>query len=694
MFKKILMIILFIPIVVFSQQGGNLWVNTLYEQNDAGEWVDAQKATIAGQSVNIREHLENMNMVNVIDFGAYNDSTNASITRAAIQAALDSAHSQGGYVYMPIGVYACDTSLNVVPGVPLVGQDKFKTVIKANHNYPGIRLSSTVTIEDSTLNNIHLANFTVQGSGGFTTFATDTAGTSSHGGITLAGGAAYGTTKLNNVIMENVVVKDFAKEAYYVWDARKWTATNCDAYNIKHEAFGAKDVETVIISGCEVDSVLYFYEGRVSNWPDATDNNQSTFIFTDNIGRNIRDTGLWSVNGENIIVTGNTMLGAGVLDTVSSERSGIYLRRVATVPSGDIENVTIANNNISGFKYFGIYLSTIGATNGVISGDINIHDNHIWDNGSSGLAILSDDSTEISGVINIYNNFIHDNLQDKVLDTREIYLSEINSPQLFGNKIQNVNKPNYVFFDGCYNPIFKNNDCRGGHATPYISMNDSTYRPVLYMNDGLRYYDALYNYGTAVGYYQNLMVNKDGVWKGGYPSEVGFRETIVDGGLVRIKYNETGTVVDTVTLGSQTARGIWYFTGKIDTIALTQNTWAWAVNSDSTLFQMLNKKNITNQGDSLLFTVAGIYEVHGNLRYRTTSSNTNRLHFILGTNGTGNSAGGWMETVDSTGYYRTAVFNRFYDISVNDYIKLWIKNYSSGDDVVLLECSIVFRKVE
>lgn len=59
--------------------------------------------------------------VNVLDFGAYNDGTNATATTAAIQAALDSLATTGGTVYFPVGNYAVNSTLtcpDIDPGSP------------------------------------------------------------------------------------------------------------------------------------------------------------------------------------------------------------------------------------------------------------------------------------------------------------------------------------------------------------------------------------------------------------------------------------------------------------------------------------------------------------------------------------------------------------------------------------------------
>jgi hypothetical protein len=49
--------------------------------------------------------------LNVLDYGAYNDGTNATITTAAIQAAIDDLGLAGGVLYFPVGTYAINSTI-------------------------------------------------------------------------------------------------------------------------------------------------------------------------------------------------------------------------------------------------------------------------------------------------------------------------------------------------------------------------------------------------------------------------------------------------------------------------------------------------------------------------------------------------------------------------------------------------------
>jgi len=75
---------------------------------------------------------------NVLDYGAQNDGLNATTTTAAIQAALDAAHSSGGgVVYFPAGTYNISAPLKTYEYVSMVGDGQEATVILKTTNTVG-----------------------------------------------------------------------------------------------------------------------------------------------------------------------------------------------------------------------------------------------------------------------------------------------------------------------------------------------------------------------------------------------------------------------------------------------------------------------------------------------------------------------------------------------------------------------------
>lgn len=73
-------------------------------------------------------------VINVLDYGAYNNNTNAAATRAAIQAALDAANNSTPkkVVYLPEGTYAVDDSLVLYDYQIVRGAGWRRTVISGN----------------------------------------------------------------------------------------------------------------------------------------------------------------------------------------------------------------------------------------------------------------------------------------------------------------------------------------------------------------------------------------------------------------------------------------------------------------------------------------------------------------------------------------------------------------------------------
>lgn len=73
--------------------------------------------------------------LNVKDFGAYSDGTNATATRNAIGSAIVAATAAGGQeVYLPAGTYLVNSAIIVPGGVTLRGDGADKTIITAAEN--------------------------------------------------------------------------------------------------------------------------------------------------------------------------------------------------------------------------------------------------------------------------------------------------------------------------------------------------------------------------------------------------------------------------------------------------------------------------------------------------------------------------------------------------------------------------------
>jgi len=73
--------------------------------------------------------------LNVMDYGAFNDGTNASATTTAIGNALSDAVAAGGQtVYFPAGTYLVNSTLNFQGGVSIEGDGKNKTIITSAAN--------------------------------------------------------------------------------------------------------------------------------------------------------------------------------------------------------------------------------------------------------------------------------------------------------------------------------------------------------------------------------------------------------------------------------------------------------------------------------------------------------------------------------------------------------------------------------
>jgi len=94
-------------------------------------------------------------VANVLDFGAYNDGTNATATRAAIQAAIDAIPAEGGTVFIPAGSYIVDATLVPASNMTIQGAGMGVTVIQTSGTTFTIMkvttVHSNVTYRDFTL---------------------------------------------------------------------------------------------------------------------------------------------------------------------------------------------------------------------------------------------------------------------------------------------------------------------------------------------------------------------------------------------------------------------------------------------------------------------------------------------------------------------------------------------------------------
>jgi hypothetical protein len=74
-------------------------------------------------------------VLNVVDYGAYTNGTNASATTTAITNAISDAMAAGGQsVYLPAGTYLVNSTINVPGGVTLYGDGADKSIISSATN--------------------------------------------------------------------------------------------------------------------------------------------------------------------------------------------------------------------------------------------------------------------------------------------------------------------------------------------------------------------------------------------------------------------------------------------------------------------------------------------------------------------------------------------------------------------------------
>jgi hypothetical protein len=74
-------------------------------------------------------------VVSVLDFGAFNNGTNAAATTTAIQAAIDSIGSKGGLVYFPAGTYLVSSTITISKNKTYLQGQGNNSIITRNTDY-------------------------------------------------------------------------------------------------------------------------------------------------------------------------------------------------------------------------------------------------------------------------------------------------------------------------------------------------------------------------------------------------------------------------------------------------------------------------------------------------------------------------------------------------------------------------------
>lgn len=183
---------------------------------------------------------------NVLDFGAYNDGTNATATTAAIQAALNSLAATGGTVYFPVGNYAVNATLtcpDIDPGTPyaspirLLGDTVYETTHGTRIKWMGgnstilYRLPSYGVIENIFFYNGNAAT-----------------------GVTCIDAVSSGTSENSpRTYCTNVVIKNFYKGFQYNY-AWYHTFINCNVISCYYGFLFQTECNGIALFGCTIAS--------------------------------------------------------------------------------------------------------------------------------------------------------------------------------------------------------------------------------------------------------------------------------------------------------------------------------------------------------------------------------------------------------------------------------------------------------
>jgi hypothetical protein len=195
---------------------------------------------------------------------------------------------------------------------------------------------------------------------------------------------------------------------------------------------------------------------------------------------------------------------------------GLYLLSQSGI-DGEIEEIKIEDNTITNSEHNGIY---INFPNSTYSRDINIIDNTIYE-----FNTIDASGATLTGII-VYN-------ADSLLISR--------------NKIVNRNAINYdrgipISLSNCDNFVISDNDFRGG-VLEYIWLYTGASNYNIVNNLGLRSDRSIYDVDKGGWLYQDMFYENGGLWLGRFLFKG------IGDEMKMIRYNTSGVVIDTLTVG-------------------------------------------------------------------------------------------------------------------------------------------------
>jgi len=511
---------------------------------------DSNSVTIGSKVLSNKTHTENMAMLNVMDYGAYNDSTNANATRLAIKAASDDAWNSDPKlgVFFPPGIFLIDSTLNIKPNYYYGVAGKTKIVTNNNDEY----IFSVYTYA-SHVNNTEECYFKdlilIGAAGDYT--ANPPTGTGRGGCLNIA--FTGGSTYLKKAVLDNIKIDGFYYEGLQVKQVMTAIIKDCEVKNCSQYSINPARNKYIEVINCKVSNSRTGIEVYAKDPTVSAANPDNSIVLIDNfIANNLHGDGIVLYGGNSTISNSSISFYDTTINDISSN-SGIRIQGIYN----RYENITIKDTKIDSAILYGIHFvnSTYAPDN------VDIYNCNITNSNRAGINISLTGGTG-DRKINIYNN--------KIIDFNRARTTELFSAGLSINSKNVTARNNTIYFSDTtgtlfttkgYFPVyigsgldsiiiddnnFKSPDGRDNQIMFYDS-NTGTYS--VRNNKGLGFERAIKIYAGGAEHYQlsNNTISGDN-----YISEIegniSFSTKVINSdSLCVVKYNSSGAAIDTST---------------------------------------------------------------------------------------------------------------------------------------------------
>ncbi|MGM0411282.1 MAG: glycosyl hydrolase family 28-related protein, partial [Bacillota bacterium] len=365
------------------------------------------------------------NYVSVKDFGAVGDGVTDDTQ--AIQNTINYIKNNNNKISMhfPTGIYlVSDTLLFDFSNINIIGEDKYKTIIKDHNNLPdGKRIFEFIGIEGNKINNINIKNITVENKNSQTSYIPKSDG--------------FRFEYIENIKIKNILVQEIAgtygisfkhcenisieklktykcsyahlmflqdNENIYVNNSVFDTVTDINENNTYLLATGAEDSYPINygVKNIKVNNSAFLNN---PNWEGLETHGSENLWFTNNYIENCKTGIMCSAGTGEQLEHGNyNIINNKIIDTGENlDYGGI------TIQGGNrLNNVNIINNSIKGFG--SLNETTIGAITIAKTKNIKIKDNFIESCYRTGICLSQE----------VYNAFIQNNIINNIISNGSI----------------------------------------------------------------------------------------------------------------------------------------------------------------------------------------------------------------------------------------------------------------------------------